>query len=267
MVYHPLGCCLHALPSCITIPHTTTMDSANAPDRPPSPQTTTLPGTFPESPGRSDTDVLSDFLASLSLTRADNEEAGHQDDTPPQRETDAESASNLAVFPFYAPGDVIHSPSSYYARRALKRPPQFYAVTVGRHVGVFQTWEEARDETNGISRAVHRSYASLETAQAAYDRTLARGAVRVSTERAVQNARYNILIPPYARNISPANSRCRCIVVFRGRFIGIFYDWLDCADFVLGVPGAVYTGYPSEEDAFNALETAWAEGYPRKISP
>ena len=40
---------------------------------------------------------------------------------------------------------------------------------------------------------------------------------------------------------------------------------LDCADMVLGVPNAVFNGFPSWEAAWNAWFDSIREGYPRML--
>ena len=74
------------------------------------------------------------------------------------------------------------------------------------------------------------------------------------------------------------------MVVFRGLRIGIFLDWwasshakflaadlvplrLDCADYVVGIKGAIFNTYDNLDDARGTYDAAGAEGFLRVIEP
>lgn len=43
---------------------------------------------------------------------------------------------------------------------------KFYAVRKGRHTGIFYTWDECKDQIQGFSGAVYKSFPTEEEAQA-----------------------------------------------------------------------------------------------------
>lgn len=46
----------------------------------------------------------------------------------------------------------------------IKAPSKYYAVAVGRQVGVFSTWEECRSSVDGYPRAKFRSFTNKQDA-------------------------------------------------------------------------------------------------------
>ena len=48
----------------------------------------------------------------------------------------------------------------------IKAPSKYYAVAVGRQVGVFSTWEECKSSVDGYSRARHKSFTNEQDAYA-----------------------------------------------------------------------------------------------------
>lgn len=68
-------------------------------------------------------------------------------------------------------------------------------------------------------------------------------------------------VPWYLVKIEAIRNRKKWIVVFKGSDIGIFPDWLQAADYVVGVEGAIWNGFRSQEQAEQALDDALVDGF------
>lgn len=65
----------------------------------------------------------------------------------------------------------------------------------------------------------------------------------------------------YIRKANSEAKRQRNIIVFKGADVGIFEDWLEASDAVDQVPGAVYNGFSTYDQAFKAWCCALEDGY------
>ncbi|KAF5370894.1 hypothetical protein D9758_002035 [Tetrapyrgos nigripes] len=84
---------------------------------------------------------------------------------------------------------------------------KFYAVIVGKDVGIYDTWLEASPLVNGVSGAQHASFCSLEEAQRVFEEAEALGRVRrVDSGLASSSSRQQAGNIPTNRRISSAQS-------------------------------------------------------------
>ncbi|EMD30740.1 hypothetical protein CERSUDRAFT_98049 [Gelatoporia subvermispora B] len=118
-----------------------------------------------------------------------------------------------------------------------------------------------------FSGAVWKKYACEADGRAVFERALARGAVyNIPLERVrvalVDRHLYGTGdgSHPFSAGAVPAQN-AHCIVVFRGLDVGVFADWLDCAELVLGVSCALYNGYDSMEAGSAAFARARDQGF------
>ncbi|HCQ12448.1 ribonuclease H family protein [Flavobacterium sp.] len=51
----------------------------------------------------------------------------------------------------------------------MAKKPKFYVVWKGRKTGVFSTWDECKEQTNGFDGAVFKSFETKEAAEKAYN--------------------------------------------------------------------------------------------------
>ncbi|EMD33451.1 hypothetical protein CERSUDRAFT_98554 [Gelatoporia subvermispora B] len=155
------------------------------------------------------------------------------------------------------------------ARGGSRKHCKVYAVTIGSRPGVFTSWNECAASIVGFSGAAWKGYPELQLARAVFERAQARGAVydvplerirEVLVERAVHD--FGSRVHPFSTGSVPVGD-AHCIVVFRGLDVGVFADWLDCAELVLCVPCAVFNGFVSMEDGLAAFERAKQLGFIR----
>lgn len=62
---------------------------------------------------------------------------------------------------------------------------KFYAVKAGRKIGIFNSWEECKEQVNGFPNAVYKSFGSFEEAENYFSKT-----TRLSNENVIKNSAY-----------------------------------------------------------------------------
>ncbi|EMD31074.1 hypothetical protein CERSUDRAFT_127617 [Gelatoporia subvermispora B] len=141
-----------------------------------------------------------------------------------------------------------------------------YAVTCGRVPGVYSSWGRAGAQVTGFPGNILKGYATEEEARRAFERAVARGAVYsepfkrarsiIKAEGQWSEMRTNVDDESIHTHVRDAP----CIVVFRGLKTGVFDDWLDCAELVVAVRGAIFKGYHTREVGERIYEEAIQNG-------
>ncbi|OCH86825.1 hypothetical protein OBBRIDRAFT_837855 [Obba rivulosa] len=139
-----------------------------------------------------------------------------------------------------------------------------YAVICGRVPGVYTSWLATSRNVNGFSSSVYKGYTTEEDANDAYQRAVMRGAVYSKPLNKVRNISAVRRQPESMHTDVDKGSvdykDAACVVVFRGLGSGVFDDWLDCAELVVAVPGAIFQGYQTRDLGQNAYERARRNG-------
>lgn len=73
--------------------------------------------------------------------------------------------------------------------------------------------------------------------------------------------------PWYLVKSEAIKNRKRWIVVFKGTDIGVFEDWLEAADYAVGIEGAVWNGFYSQGQAERAFDDALVDGFVEMLPP
>ena len=94
-----------------------------------------------------------------------------------QRWLDEEHAARVVRVSAPSQSATLRSDAAIGARRGHV----FYAVLVGRQIGVFNTWHEAKASTNGFSGARHKSFNTYDEASAWLRRKQEQAAIREAT--------------------------------------------------------------------------------------
>ena len=94
-----------------------------------------------------------------------------------QRWLDEEHAARVTRSSAPSQSATLRSDAAVGARRGRV----FYAVLVGRQIGVFNTWHETKASTNGFSGARHKSFNTYEGASAWLRRKQEQAAIREAT--------------------------------------------------------------------------------------
>ncbi|KAK7676008.1 hypothetical protein QCA50_021043 [Cerrena zonata] len=173
---------------------------------------------------------------------------------------------------------LTHGHPNTQVRRLTPRPRrvsqgEWFVVTKGRQVGIFRGWEQARLQVDQFSGAIYKAYATQEEAEARLRLVGERRALMPGIEGLPAQLRFlaEPSRPPaqyMMRNEgSPSPQSAAAIVVFRGLVHGVYNDWLDCADYVVGIKGAVYNTFERVEAAHAAYNRARFEGLLQTIRP
>ncbi|KII83253.1 hypothetical protein PLICRDRAFT_180522 [Plicaturopsis crispa FD-325 SS-3] len=141
-----------------------------------------------------------------------------------------------------------------------------YVVARGKVPGVFLSYSDYDLSIKGVSGAVHQKYNTLLHGLGAWSIVWKAGRVGAPLPpgRSGTTKAGSIPRPWYTANAPDrrANQLApRPVVVFKGTQTGVFADWLQCADCVVGVSCAIYNHFDSLSEAREAYATALAENY------
>lgn len=136
---------------------------------------------------------------------------------------------------------------------------RFYAVVEGHATGVFDSWEQAKQQTDGFARPVVRSFDSREAAEGyldGYKAATGGGASSVLQPRFEPNeSREKATLetqPPAVQPLStaaPAEHQGPWYAVAKGRKTGVFATWKDAKKHVEGLHGASFKKFETREEA------------------
>ncbi|KAK7682755.1 hypothetical protein QCA50_014138 [Cerrena zonata] len=169
-------------------------------------------------------------------------------------------------------------PTNTQVRRITPRPRrvsqgQWFVVTKGRAIGIFHGWAATGPQVYGFSGAIFKAYSTREEAEERFQAVQERRALMPGLEGMAAQLRFEAGPPPRPApymilgDHSPSTQNAAAIVVFRGLAVGVYRDWLDCADYVIGVSGSVYNTFTSVESADRAFIRAQNEGLLLTIRP
>ncbi|KAK7683676.1 hypothetical protein QCA50_013052 [Cerrena zonata] len=160
-------------------------------------------------------------------------------------------------------------------RRMTPRPRRlsqgrWFVVTKGRMVGVFSGWAATEPQVNQFSGAIFKAYPTREIAEERFREVQERRAVMPGLEGIAAQVRFEATAPVQYMIRGPQNPApqdAAAIVVFKGLVVGVYKDWLDCADYVVGIPGSVYNTFNSVAAAEHAFQRARDEGLLQNVYP
>jgi len=132
-----------------------------------------------------------------------------------------------------------------------KSQKQAYVVFVGRTPGIYVTWAECQEQTNGVAYSRFKGYALYEDAIKAWDEFEETG-----------NMDINIGTGPPKRGLKK-KSKPAAYVVYIGRKTGVFMTWPECNAQVAGYPNARFRGFQTLDQANRSWKTpSWFRNAP-----
>lgn len=109
----------------------------------------------------------------------------------------------------------------------MAKKPKYYVVWKGHRPGVYRTWAECQQQTNGFPEAKYRSFESIAEAQEAY------------------------------RNpdgVAPKKKKPMYYVVWGGSYTGIYTDWDEVKEIIRDSSRVKYKAFGSSDIAKKALK-------------
>jgi ribonuclease HI len=129
-----------------------------------------------------------------------------------------------------------------------QRIEKFYAVKVGHQPGIYDTWEQCKEKIDGYEWPVYKSFASREEAE-----DFIKGndqSQRIENfinwkkkEKKNNNNNNN------NNNSGSRGSSKKFYAIKKGYVTGIFDQWEECKNYVIGYEGAIYKAFPTLEEA------------------
>ncbi|KAJ6619638.1 hypothetical protein B0H10DRAFT_2216701 [Mycena sp. CBHHK59/15] len=163
------------------------------------------------------------------------------------------------------PGSSVRGQGKTRLRR--KSPAGAYTVFYGGEVGVFEKWDDVQRSISGHDVAIHASFPSIATADAALEFARSKGWTADSTPPST--ATVSPLPLPSSYDDNPLNLTSTASLwyaICRGVVPGVYRSWLECGLNTIGVKGNLCSSFASREAAETAFTQASKNGWVSALS-
>ncbi|KAI0795173.1 hypothetical protein BC629DRAFT_1592690 [Irpex lacteus] len=150
---------------------------------------------------------------------------------------------------------------------------EFFVITWGWRVGIFRGWDVAGEYIRNCSLAVYQTFNDPVVAADMWEQVVREGKYcrmqrGLSLPRRLPCEKIPDLVRARYRYLHPhrAPSKEGFGVIFRGLKVGVFTNWLLVAPAVVGIPGALFNGFGSYEEAGEAFAAAQRDGIVMKLT-